>query len=305
MPKVSLIIPTYNREKVLCNTISYALDQDFADYEIIVVDQTEKHESATNLYLENLPKQAKVISHRPASLPGARNRGIRESRGDIVIMIDDDVIIKRDYISQHLNCYSNADVSGVTGKVEQKIKIDIKIPAFLNNEFMKWLPISVFHDDREKEAYRVAGGNFSVKKEYALRVGLFDENFIGTAWGEEYDFSLRLKKVGEKIIFNPNACIFHLNEAEGGAGNRSLFNLFSVYSKSHNLTYLIERNRIDRKVYAYLTWYIYRQSFYKKDYFNPKGLGFIVKSQFFFLKGLVDGVRDAKKKKYCTNPGKL
>jgi GT2 family glycosyltransferase len=290
---------------VLCNTITYALDQDFADYEILIVDQTEEHEKETYSFLDNLPDKAKVISHHPPSLPGARNRGIRESRGEIVIMIDDDVILKHDFISQHLKYYENKEVSGVTGKVEQKNKITKRLPFSLKNEFMEWIPISVFDDNFEKEAFRLAGGNFSVKKEYAFRAGLFDENFIGTAWGEEYDFSLRLKKVGKKLIFNPRAYIFHLNDIKGGTGNRSLFNFFSVYSKSHNLTYLIEKNRIDRKFYVYLTWYVYRQSFYKKDYLNPKGLAFILLAQFFFLKGLVDGIKSANKKKHHSKPGKV
>ncbi len=43
MPKISLIIPTYNRDRVLVETIKYAIKQDFEDYEIIIVDQNETH----------------------------------------------------------------------------------------------------------------------------------------------------------------------------------------------------------------------------------------------------------------------
>ena len=104
-PHVSLIIPTYQREKVLCDSISYALNQDYADYEIVVVDQTDTHEIDTQRFLNQLPDFVRIVNHRPPSLTGARNRGILEAHGEIVIMIDDDVIIESDFISQHLRHY--------------------------------------------------------------------------------------------------------------------------------------------------------------------------------------------------------
>ena len=116
-PQVSLIIPTYNRERVLCDTIRYALKQDFGNYEILVIDQTEKHSPETCLFLQSLPEKVRIIHFFPASLPGARNRGVLEARGEIVLMIDDDVIIKEDFINQHLRYYQNPEVVCVTGRM--------------------------------------------------------------------------------------------------------------------------------------------------------------------------------------------
>jgi glycosyltransferase involved in cell wall biosynthesis len=45
--KVSLIIPTYNRENALVNTIGDCLSQDFKDLEIIVIDQTKQHQTVS------------------------------------------------------------------------------------------------------------------------------------------------------------------------------------------------------------------------------------------------------------------
>ena len=295
MPNVTLIIPTYNREKVLCDTISYALNQDYDDYEIIVIDQTLKHSNATNVFLKKLPFNVRIINHYPPSLPGARNRGIKEAFGEILIMIDDDVIINNDFIAQHVKCYKNNSIAASTGRINQDTLFITKIPAFLKIDFLKWISSSNFQSKKEKEAYRIAGGNFSVKKTYAEKIGLFDENFIGTSWGEEYDFSLRLKKLKLQIIYNPKAMIFHLNEKMGGCGSRTRYDIFSIYSRSNNLAYLVEKNRLNRLYYIYLIIYIYKQTLIKKDYFSFKGLLFLIKGHIYFIKGFIDGFRKGKK----------
>lgn len=289
MPKVSLIIPTFNRGKVLCDSIKCALNQDYSNYEIIVVDQTESHDLETQRFLNQLPTSVRIIKHNPPSLTGARNRGIQEAKGAIVVMIDDDVIIKKDFIKQHLKYYDDSDVIGVTGRIKQENRFANKTKHFIKHEFLQWVSPRVFCDRYEKEAFRLAGGNFSVRKNSALQVGLFDENFLGTAWGEEIDFSLRLRLLNNKLIYNPDAYIYHLCEKRGGAENRTRFSDFSVYSKSYNLAYLMEKNDLDKKFYPILIWYIYRPLFCKKDYLSLKGLGFILRGQPLFIKGFIDG----------------
>jgi len=302
MPKVSLIIPTFNREKVLCNSISCALNQDYSNYEIIVVDQTESHNFETQKFLNQLPSNVKIIKHQPPSLTCARNHGIAEAKGEIVVMIDDDVIIKRDFITQHLTHYDDPNVIGVTGRIQQKRKFINKVIPFIKNEFLQWVSYAEFSDKRKKEAFRLAGCNFSFRKNSALQVGLFDENFIGTAWGEEIDFSLRLRLLNKKLVYNPKAYIYHLCEIKGGVGNRARFSGFSVYSKAHNLAYLIEKNDLNKKFFPILVWYIYRPLFCKKDYLSLKGIGFILRGQFLFLKGLIEGYKKGSAFRKKINP---
>jgi len=302
MPKASLIIPTFNRDKVLCDSITCALNQDYSDYEIIVVDQSDSHDLETQGFLDRLPTSVRIIKHNPPSLTGARNRGIQEARGDIVIMIDDDVIIKKDFIKQHLKYYDDPDVVGVTGRIQQHNKYVNKTMPLFKDEFLRWVSPHTFSDRNKKEAFRLAGGNFSVRKKSALQVGLFDENFIGTAWGEEIDFSLRLRLLDKKLIYNPAAYIYHLCEKSGGVGNRARFSAFSVYSKPYNLAYLIEKNNLNKRFYPLLIWYIYRPLFCKKDYLSPKGIGFILRGQYYFLTGLFSGYKkgSACKRKNIT-----
>ena len=295
MPKASLIIPTYNRDEVLCKTIKYALEQTYTDFEIIVINQTKHLNHKAIHFSQSLKSKIKIFEHQPPSLPGARNRGIELASGEIIILIDDDVILPLDFIFQHAKYYDDPEIVGVTGPVYHN-KPSPKPSLTFNNEFLKWISYYQFQDSKEKVAYRGAGGNFSFRRDNAFNVGLYDSNFIGTAWGEEYDFSLRLKKCGKKIIYNPRASLFHLAEPSGGAGNRNRFDCYTIYSKSHNLSYLIEKNRLNRLLYLYLIWYVYQQCFFKKEYINTKGVKFLFSSQFTFLKGFFDGFKNGIKK---------
>jgi GT2 family glycosyltransferase len=59
-------------------------------------------------------------------------------------------------------------------------------------------------------------GNLSVKKDRALEIGGFDENFLGVAYRFETDFARRIIQAGGKIRFEPRASIRHLRAATGG-----------------------------------------------------------------------------------------
>ncbi len=92
-PLISVIIPTYGRESVLCDTLNSVLAQTYPAFEVIVVDQTQQHEAATQSFLEWLSRENKIQLHTVqwASLPAARNYAIARSNGSIFLFLDDDV----------------------------------------------------------------------------------------------------------------------------------------------------------------------------------------------------------------------
>jgi glycosyltransferase involved in cell wall biosynthesis len=92
-PLISVIIPTYQREAVLCASVDEALRQDYPNFEVLVVDQTQQHEPDTEQHLQHLADVGKVQWYRVdwASLPAARNYGVSKAKGDIILFIDDDV----------------------------------------------------------------------------------------------------------------------------------------------------------------------------------------------------------------------
>lgn len=126
LPLISVVIPTYYREEALRDSIADILKQDYANFEVIVVDQTPKHEPEIQAYLEEMATAGKIKWFRLdwASLPGARNYGVRRSEGEIILFIDDDVQLKPGFLSAHVKNYlQNPEVGAVAGRVFDRMKL--------------------------------------------------------------------------------------------------------------------------------------------------------------------------------------
>jgi glycosyltransferase involved in cell wall biosynthesis len=92
MPKVSVIIPAYNVEKYICETLDSVLGQTYSDYDVIVVDDGSTDQTASILkqYITKYPKKIRLIQKENAGPAKARNVGIRASNGEYIAFIDAD-----------------------------------------------------------------------------------------------------------------------------------------------------------------------------------------------------------------------
>ena len=99
-PQISIIIPTYNREKFVTIAIDSVLNQNFIDYEIIVIDDgsTDKTIMALNAYLNKI----RYIWQENAGVSSARNAGIKEARGKWVAFLDSDDEWTKDYLATQM-----------------------------------------------------------------------------------------------------------------------------------------------------------------------------------------------------------
>ncbi len=81
---LSIIIPTYGRNNVLCDTVRSLLKLETRADEIVVVDQTVKHETATaeQLVTRNTEGSIRWIRHHPPGTVGSMNRGVLEAKGE-------------------------------------------------------------------------------------------------------------------------------------------------------------------------------------------------------------------------------
>ena len=104
MPKYSLIVPVYNVQKYIEKCISSILDQDYANYEIIIVDDGSTDKSAEIIdRIANLNRDKIVSIHQEnKGLGGARNTGLEKATGKYVWFIDSDDTIAP-YSLKHLD----------------------------------------------------------------------------------------------------------------------------------------------------------------------------------------------------------
>lgn len=227
-PLISVIIPTYAREEPLRDTLSDTVQQDYPNFEVLVVDQTAKHQPETQAYLEELSAANKIKWFRVdwASLPGARNYGVRRSIGEIILFIDDDVKLSPGFLAAHArNFLENPDVGAVAGRVLDRMKLAESeegltieyLPPEALDPGIGWYYLNLVHTVKPQQVLTARGCNMSFRREIFDKHGLwFDERFRGSAVREESDFCLRFRKTGYKIWYDPEAYLVHLGEETGG-----------------------------------------------------------------------------------------
>ncbi|MEM1368127.1 MAG: hormogonium polysaccharide biosynthesis glycosyltransferase HpsN [Cyanobacteria bacterium P01_H01_bin.15] len=246
LPSISVIIPTYQREGPLQDSIEDVLAQNYdADkFEVLVIDQTQTHTPKIQAYLEAVTAAGKIHWHRLpwASLPGARNFGVRQATGDIVLFLDDDVRLEPNYLRTHAHNYADPEIGAVAGRVfdamkladavrqkkaqaDQPYEIDF-LPPEAMDPGIAWYHIDLVHTTQPQQVISARGCNMSYRRDIFTKHGVwFDERFRGNAVREESDFCLRLRRTGYKVWYDPAAHLIHLGEQTGGChdvGTRSL-----------------------------------------------------------------------------------
>ena len=219
-PFWSVIVPTYRREQVLCETIQYLLGLSYPHYELLVIDQTSDHEEETQQFIrtcqDRFPERFRWHFVAIANLPHARNVGAELARGSYLLYCDDDIIPPADLIELHMANLQQPGVGAATGGVYVERK---KLPP-------QPRPLIIFPNGRMRDYWQyevpkgttdsLRGGNMSMARQLAVDVDLFDEGYIGRANGEETDFSLRIlrrKATRSHTTLPPRSCIWAIRPA--------------------------------------------------------------------------------------------
>jgi GT2 family glycosyltransferase len=207
-PVLSVVIPTLGREESLVRTIEGLLADEYGQREIIIIDQTEAHTPETTYFFQRIEGLVTHIRVDYNSLPRARNDGLRKAKGKIVLFVDDDVIIPKGFCRAHAENYLADDVSGVTGPILKPLEnfareLHKGWETAFNVDFVYFPPWS-------------PGCNMSYRRDVLLELNGFDENFVGSAIGEDADFGKRMIRAGYRIMYDPAASLIHLNVPGGG-----------------------------------------------------------------------------------------
>ncbi|HLG31359.1 MAG TPA: glycosyltransferase [Candidatus Brocadiales bacterium] len=201
---VSIIIPVYNGEKTLARCLTSLQSQTISrdKYEIIVVDDGSK--DGTRKVAEGFA--VTVISQKNQGPAAARNLGVKMSKGDIVLFIDADCAAAPNWIEEMTKPFSNPDIVGVKGtyKTTQQDLLArfVQLEYEEKYERMKRFPYIDFIDTYS------AG----FRKDIFQKYGGFNTSFP-TATVEDQEFSFRLAKDGHKMVFQPDAFVYHTHQS--------------------------------------------------------------------------------------------
>jgi glycosyltransferase involved in cell wall biosynthesis len=211
-PFLSIVVPTYKRQTLLHKTLEGLAKQTLPTdtFEVLVVNDGSP--DGTQAYLDGrvgtLPYTLRPI-HLPNGGPGrARNTGIQEARGKVIVFLDDDIEPSPECLEIHYNLHQKLEPLVVIGPQRRDLRLGTSEPLWIRWE----------HQMLEKQyaqfasgAWATAGpnhfytGNASVRRDLLLAVGGFDEGFTRQ---EDVELAVRLMKqqqVAFKVDLAANA----------------------------------------------------------------------------------------------------
>ncbi|PTU32923.1 glycosyltransferase family 2 protein [Stenotrophobium rhamnosiphilum] len=129
MPKVSVIIPTFNRAHILGRAIASVLGQTYSDLELIVVDDGSSDGTAALIQTFPDPRLRYVQQPRNLGVSAARNRGIAEARGEWLAFLDSDDLWLPQKLDRQFAALSGVDcVASYCSLLRMDGKISIEVP---------------------------------------------------------------------------------------------------------------------------------------------------------------------------------
>jgi glycosyltransferase involved in cell wall biosynthesis len=218
---ISIIVCTYNRADYLYDALESIASNDFPrnDYEIILVNNnsTDNTEEKCKLFAANFPEvNFRYFTENKQGLSFARNKGIAESKGDFLVFLDDDVVVKPDYLRNlKSNLDNTPDMMAFGGKITPRFEAGHP-PKWLNRWMYSLISATNRPDKTRKYGKRKypIGANMGFKRQCLEKSGYFNTELGRTGnillGGEEKDIFLKIKGLGMDIYYFPDVEIEHI-----------------------------------------------------------------------------------------------
>jgi glycosyltransferase involved in cell wall biosynthesis len=213
--KVTVAIPTYNRADFLRQTLAGIAGQQFPrdHFEVLVIDNNSRdHTRSVVESFAAAPVAPRHILETQQGLDYARNRGIAEARGDIVLFGDDDILVPPDWLA-HMSAPLLADSARRIGAVGGEV-----IPVFpdgLPDWVREWHAPLGFRADPGPLDLRHSpmGANLAIPRWVFDRIGVFHTALDRAAGnyfsGGDSEMLRRIRAAGLEVWFSPAAAVRH------------------------------------------------------------------------------------------------
>lgn len=203
--KFSIIIPYKLFDERVGRCFQSCLEQDYSDFEILALSD-KKTDEINHLKI-------RIIETGPVKPSVKRNIAIKQAKGELLAFLDSDAFPVEKWLSIALRYFKNNEVGGVGGPqlTPSDSNIGQKISGYIFSSAVATGAFAL----RYKVRYKFRKGlpvkempscNLIIRKEYAEKVGGFDETLLT---GEDSKFCFNIRKLGKKIFYIPDAVVFH------------------------------------------------------------------------------------------------
>lgn len=220
MKRLSVIFCTYNREKYIYNALRSIAEQDFLpdNYEIVLVNNnsTDSTESICEQFQKDYPLiHFNYFVETNQGLSYARNRGVKESEGKILVFVDDDATVFDGYLSSIDAFFAQYPHAVACGGPIFPV-YEVEKPKWLSHYTEQLIGGALYEGNQTKAFNRgkyPGGGNSAFRSEVFDKYGLFNVELgrkgTGLIGAEEKDLYDRLTKGNETFYYLPQMGIHH------------------------------------------------------------------------------------------------
>ena len=222
-PFITVALCTHNHanrlERTLADLLHVRVPE--APWELLIIDNASRDATPDILARQAWPVgwQVRVVQEDNLGLSNARNRAIREARGQYLIFLDDDETADPDWLCAFERLIEAHSPDAFGGRIE--VLFEGPRPAWLTDELLGFLG-QLRHADAiiplTERSTSFYGGNFGFRRTVCDTVGAFDATLgrkgTDNIGGEEVDFYRRLLEAGFKVWWTPEAAIHHRIQAD-------------------------------------------------------------------------------------------
>lgn len=216
---ISAVISTYNRERFLPGLFDSIKKQslDNSEFEIIIVDNNSpgNTKELTEDLKNSSPFNVSYFLELQQGLSYARNRGIKEAKGNVIVFVDDDAILEETYFEK-LDYYFKTEKETMAIGSKIFLKYESPKPPLWENKYLNSLH-AYFNLGNKKKYFSKSkypiGTNMSFRKEVFEKIGDFNVSLgrvkSGLGGGEEKDIFMRMYANKMKVLYVPDAIVHH------------------------------------------------------------------------------------------------
>jgi glucosyl-dolichyl phosphate glucuronosyltransferase len=220
--RASVIVCTHNGGRLIEETLESLVRQDFPPeaFEILVVDSasTDATPEVVRRLAERHPGRIRDVREPVLGHSTARNRGIRESRGDVIAFTDDDAWASPRWLGALVDTCERPQVGCAGGPV--RAALERPLPEWLTPPFLPYLALFDKGLEEVELSYNEypRGVNMAYPRQSFREVGLFSTAFglkgRSLLYYDEIELCYRLERLGRRILYAPDAEVSHIIHAE-------------------------------------------------------------------------------------------
>lgn len=211
--KISIVIPNYNGKEILGKNLPKILAAT-KDAEIIVVDDASTDDSLLEIKNQSAGRRKKIRiiqNEKNLGFTSSVNKGVREASGELVVLLNTDVVPQEDFLEASIKHFSDQKVFGVgfLQKCNENGKIILRGRGI--GRFQKgFLVHSRGEVDKNNSLWISGGAGIFRKSTWMTLCGM--ETLYNPFYWEDIDLSYRALKAGYKLVFEPESVVYHQQE---------------------------------------------------------------------------------------------